>query len=265
MYLPHKTPEEFRSLDRQIKMLVTEITAALPASRSAMKIPADKSVFGSDEHRGKLFKVRDGVLSYTVDRKILFNFEPGDLVGIEHLLTNTTAEVLSDFAVVVDQYNGTDLLGAISHDSTLLRKWSELLALRSSLFLSLTRSLMNPPPVGTPDILTFMPGEVIVAEGSAATEVVALVEGVATASVQGTPAGQINAGQFFGVLAARSNSPRHATVTAATECMVMLLPRDNFLYIIETKPATVLQMLQDMGEALISASGPSLQLSFSKF
>ncbi|NDC38190.1 MAG: hypothetical protein EBZ48_09075 [Proteobacteria bacterium] len=265
MYLSQHTPEEFRSLDARIKELIAEIFAAIPATRTKIKIPAETSVFANPERQGKVFLIRDGVLSYTADRKILFHFEPGDLVGIEHLLTATTAEVFSDFAVVVDEYEGKTFLAALSQSPVLLKKWSELLTLHSSLFLTLSRTLMNPPPVGSPTILSFQPGEVIVAEGSESTDVIALVEGEAVASCKGTTAGEIAAGQFFGVLSALSNSPRQATVTAITECMVMLLPRDNFLHIIETKPATVLKMLQDMGEALISGDGPSLQLSFSKF
>ena len=265
MYLPQETPEDFRSLDARIKALVAEIIAAVPAARSTIKIPAEQNVFSVPANKGKLFLIRDGVLSYTLDRKILFHFEPGDLVGIEHLLTTTNAEVLSDFAVVVDEYEGKHFLAALSQDAALLKTWSELLTLHSSLFLTLSRTLMNPPPVGSPNILSFQPGEVIVAEGSASTDVVALVEGEAAASCKGSPAGSILAGQFFGVLSALSDSPRQATVTATTECMVMLLPRENFLHIIETKPSTVLKMLQDMGEALFAAEGPSLQLSFSKF
>lgn len=265
MYLPKEASEEFRALAGQIRAIIAEIMAAIPAARVNCKLPAEISVFSQQPNKGKVFWVRDGVLSYTIGQKILFHFEPGDLVGIEHLLTQTAAEVLTDFAVVVDEYEGGSILAALGQSPALLKRWSELLTLQSSLFLTLTRSLMNPPPVGSPNIVSFLPGEVIVAEGSASTDVVALVEGEASASCKGSPAGQIQAGQFFGVLAALSDAPRQATVTATTECMVMLLPRDNFLHIIESKPATVLKMLQDMGQALVNAEGPSLALSFSKF
>jgi hypothetical protein len=265
MYLPQETSEEFRALDGRIKGLVSELLAAIPVARTRIKLPAESNIFQTPTNKGKLFRIQDGVLSYTLNRKILFHFEPGDLVGIEQLLTATDAEVLSDFAIVVDEYEGKTLLGKIGQDPSLLKKWSELLTLHSTLFLALTRTLMNPPPVGSPDIVSFMPGEVIIAEGSSASEVLALVEGEAVAISQGVESGRIQAGQFFGVLSALSDTPRQATVKAATECMVMLLPRENFLHIIESKPATVLKMLQEMGEALVSSSGPSLQLSFSKF
>ena len=185
MYLPQETTEEFRALDARIKGLVAELLSPIPAARTRIKLPAESNIFLAPSNKGKLFLIQDGVLSYTLNRKILFHFEPGDLIGIEQLLTATEAEVLSDFAIVVDEYEGKTVLAAISQDPALLKKWSELLTLHSTLFLTLTRTLMNPPPVGSPDIVSFMPGEIIIAEGSNASEVLALVEGEAVAISQG--------------------------------------------------------------------------------
>lgn len=265
MYLPQQTPEEFRRLDQNAKAVLAGVVQGIPPTRPGVRISSNQDVFANPERQGKLYLLRDGVVSYVLDNKILFYFEPGDLIGAEHLLTKAPAQIVTDFAVVADEYDGSQFLTTVCSAPDLQRRWSEYLVLQSSLLLSLTRSLLRPPPAGSPDIRTFMPGEVIVTEGTPSDEVLALVEGEATASSQGTSVGRIEAGEIFGVLSALTETPRTATVVATTDCLVMMLPRENFLHIIESKPATVLKMIQEMGHAVMAANEPALSLSFSKF
>jgi CRP/FNR family transcriptional regulator, cyclic AMP receptor protein len=265
MYLAQQTPDEFKRLDARAKAVLADLLQNVPPVKAKARISSNQDVFTSADRKGKLYLIKDGILSYVVQGKALFYFEPGDLIGTEHFLTGGQAQILSDFAVVVDEYDGTEFLKVVCNSPELHRKWSEYLVLQSSLMVTLTGSLIKAAPATAPDIQTFMPGEIICAEGTTADNVFALVEGEAEAQSGNNPVGRIQAGEMFGVLAAVTEIPRTATVVAVSDCLVMILPRESFLHVIESKPSTVLKMIQEMGQTLINVNEKALSLSFSKF
>ena len=265
MYLAQNTPEEFQRLDAKAKAVLAELLQHIPPTKPKIRISSNQDVFSVPERKGKLYFIKDGVLSYALNNRQLFFFEPGDLVGAEHLLTSAQAQILSDFAVIADEYDGGEFMKVVCANPELHRKWSEYLVLQSSILVTLTNTLIKAAPASSPDVRSYMIGDLICEEGSNADEVYALVEGEAEARVKGAPVGRVQAGELFGVLAAVTGNPRAATIVSTSDCLVMAFPRESFLHIIESKPATVLKMIQDMGQAVLTVNEKALSLSFSKF
>ena len=265
MHLAEQTPPEFERIATRAKEVLAELLPHIPPAVKGSKISSNQDVFSVAARKGKLFVLRDGTLSYSVQNRTLFFFDPGDLIGAEHLLTEAQAKILSDFAVVVDEYDGSSFLAAIGKSLDLQRKWSEYLVLQSSLLAALSGTLAVAKQPATPDVQDFPPGAVIIEEGSIAKEIYALVEGTAEVSVNGKVTGEIHEGEIFGVLAALTASPRTVTVKAKDFCLAMVMPREQFIQMIESKPAMILKLMEDMGQTLASLNERGLAMSFSKY
>jgi MFS family permease len=72
-------------------------------------------------------------------------------------------------------------------------------------------------------------GTAVVREGDPGDEFYIVEQGVLGVTVAGMPGVPIHAGGFFGEIALLRDTPRTATVTATTDCVLLALERDQFL------------------------------------
>eukprot|EP01043_Picozoa_sp_COSAG02_P078521 COSAG02_NODE_17720_length_985_cov_1.372460_1_plen_320_part_01 len=83
------------------------------------------------------------------------------------------------------------------------------------------------------DSRPYLRGERIIAEGESGDSLFIVSSGKAEAEVEGVGVvRQYLTGQWFGELALISGNPRKATVTAMTECTMLVLQRDDFEHLI---------------------------------
>lgn len=256
---------EFAQLDVYAKQLFQKIIADLPPTAQRIKLSSNIDVFGSGDRKNKLYLLKEGVLGYSVNKKIIYYFDAGDVVGIEHMLTKTAAKVLTDFAVVVDEYSGQALMEHIAKDPERIKMWSEFIITESYMLSHYTAALVHHTEDNHPDIRTYKKGESIIEQGSEATEVFTLVEGEAEAVVNDVKVGDIVVGELFGVIAALTSIPRTASVVAKKNSVALVMGKDNFVHLIESHPAMVLKMVEDMANTLVALNQKVVGLSLSKF
>jgi CRP/FNR family transcriptional regulator, cyclic AMP receptor protein len=60
----------------------------------------------------------------------------------------------------------------------------------------------------------------------------------------------VGAGDFFGEMALLDGGPRSATVTAADETLVMIVPRSRFMKLLEREPKIAIAMLAELTRRL---------------
>ena len=72
-------------------------------------------------------------------------------------------------------------------------------------------------------------GTAVVREGEPGDEFYIVEQGALAVSVGGRPGAPIHAGGFFGEIALLRDTPRTATVTATSDCVLLALERDQFL------------------------------------
>ena len=94
-------------------------------------------------------------------------------------------------------------------------------------------------------------GRVLAKEGTAGQEFVVVVDGVASATVNGEEIGQVGPGSFFGDLALLDAGPRTATVRADTPMLVLVLDRSEFNSLVDRAiPSVGRRMLVTLAERL---------------
>lgn len=105
-----------------------------------------------------------------------------------------------------------------------------------------------------PDLRTVAPGEVLFSEGDIGDVMYAVVDGTLHLSAGGRVVDEIGEGQIVGEMAHIDQSPRSATVIAATAAVVAPVDRKRFVYLVQEHPTFALQVMELMAARLRKAN-----------
>jgi CRP/FNR family cyclic AMP-dependent transcriptional regulator len=95
------------------------------------------------------------------------------------------------------------------------------------------------------------PGRSLTKEGTAGTEFIVVVEGVASAMSDGDEIGQVGPGSFFGELALLDGGPRTASVRAETPMLALVWSKSEFDALVDRSiPSVARKMLVTLAERL---------------
>ena len=254
--------EEFERLAGEVKNLGGALAAALPVKEGGYLLPRDTNLLESSQ--GLFFVLREGMLAWEVAGKQLFFYEEGDLLGFEGGLGLPQAALKSDFAVRLDAYEAEHLRRKMRSDPGLAETFEEYLLKYLALATLAWQSLLRFEGDLSPNIRVFEAGEVIVEQNSPADRVLNLVKGHAEVYVDGVKVGEILEDEIFGALAALTDTRRTATVKATGRAEVLSLARENFVHLIESRPRTVLKMVQDMARTIVALNRRVVELGYKK-
>jgi CRP/FNR family cyclic AMP-dependent transcriptional regulator len=105
--------------------------------------------------------------------------------------------------------------------------------------------------LGTP--IDVESGHVLTKEGSAGGEFFLLVEGTASCRGKGTKGITLRSGDYFGELSLLDGNPRSATVTATSQCFLIVFTNREFVALLRASPAIALKMLVNLSLRLRAA------------
>ena len=98
----------------------------------------------------------------------------------------------------------------------------------------------------------YLAGEELVRIGAPADAFYIILEGTARVEIPGGSV-SLEAGDFFGEMALIDGEPRAATVTAVTDIVVLTIPRQKFLALLEAEPKVALAMMTTLVQRLRAA------------
>ena len=75
-----RMPAEFDIADQASKNLIAEVVKHIPPTKTGITISATDSWYANPSRRGKLYLLREGLLAYRREGRLLFSFNDGDLV-----------------------------------------------------------------------------------------------------------------------------------------------------------------------------------------
>ena len=246
MYSTRKLPQEFDVADQASKTLVAALVSAIAPTTAKISVPATGSWYSNAARKGNLYFLREGMLEYRREGRLLFSFNEGDLVGVENVFCSSDSNLVSEFAVIVDEYSADEFFDAVNKSESLTRTWNEYLAQQFKLFSIMLASLVNEQEGFVPDVRFYSEGEYIIEQGSIEEEIYTMVEGAAEVLIDGKKVGEVNADEMFGALAGLTGTPRMASVLASTDCMVVVLSRGEFKHLLLTRPQTVIKLIEEM-------------------
>lgn len=90
--------------------------------------------------------------------------------------------------------------------------------------------------LGDKSIARFAAGKTIMQEGSVGNVMYVVVEGKVAMSIKGGVVGRAETGGVFGEMALVDQGPRTATANAETDCALLAINREAFVYLVKTSP-----------------------------
>lgn len=246
------TTDEFTALNDQLKEKVVSLISSLDVEKRICVLRANSDIANSSELADSLVVLVEGNLIYQQSKKRIFSYEPGDLVGVERLFRPTnSANIISNKPVTVEVYPADKFFPFLIKNPSLLDTWSEILILKLEIYASIISSLAELKIRDVePKEFTVPAGEKITKEGQKGTEVYCILEGSADVSINGNKVGEIKEDEVFGVLAALGDVPRTATVTAKSDCRIMVVDKVDFAELVKAKPAAFEKVMQDTARAI---------------
>ncbi len=102
-------------------------------------------------------------------------------------------------------------------------------------------------------------GKVLVKEGGTGYECFIIVSGHVEVSIGDEVISRFAEGEYFGELALLDRRPRSATVTATTDCTVMVLTQREFAKALDTIPGLSAKVLENLAIRLRESNRRSLE------
>jgi hypothetical protein len=189
----------------------------------------------------------EGTVPMRLSDSSLVVLEAGDLIGLGRRHTEFELPTgVGEFAVILDLY----LMPPEPLPDLVVRYILE----QANFYLQLAHYVGAKAGIGIgedpPRVQQYEEGDLIIGQGESNNDVFTLVEGTAEALVDGIRVGTIGSDEIFGAIAALAGVPRTATIRATSRCIALRMAKDEFTRLMQSRPATVMRMLQDMARAL---------------
>jgi len=241
-----------------------ELLKLIGLAPTTVQLTAGQSLFELPARHNKIFVPREPGLSLVQSGRTLFFYEPGEIIGLDEFLARASAEIRSDFAVSLDQFDAATFLNQIHSMHSTSSLWHQVQSYRFQLMTTLFSGLAKDPSSYSPELRHFRAGQEIIRQGEIAPDVLNMVEGHADVFVDKVKVGEIFPDEIFGALAALTDTPRTATVVARDNAIVLSLPKEKFVELIESRPHTALKMVVDMARSVVELNKRVVGLSYHK-
>jgi len=247
--------EESNDFDKIIKLIqeyAKKLFIPIPADKKEVLIKINQKIdLGSGKDR-KVYYIKEGTIQFDINTNNILYYETGDVIGLDIITQENSNISTTDTIAKVDVYSYNRLLRLFLKHKQLLYYYSQLTSYSLNLYTSMLDNLIISKNEEPPIMKHFAEGDIIITEGDKAIEVFTMIEGSAEALVNNVKVGEIHSDEIFGAMAAVTRSKRSATVIATTDCMIVSLSIDNFINLMKFKPSTVLKLVEDLSEKIIS-------------
>ncbi|MCP5160856.1 MAG: cyclic nucleotide-binding domain-containing protein [Hahellaceae bacterium] len=242
----------FLSVDNRCKQLLQAVLEDLVFPLPAIREDYIEDLYEEDFADGCVFLVKEGVIGHEQDGTFLFEFDVGDLVGLQRSQGGPKHRYFAELPVVLIPISRSELFDGIFSDPDKACQWSEFLLADNQ---RLTSALaLSAPEVdrSTLGMQSFSAGETIIREGDNADSVFTIIEGHAEVFAHGVKVGEIQENEIFGALSLLTNQKRTATVVADKRCMVMVVPKDQFEVMIRSHSHICLSLMENMARQIVA-------------
>lgn len=252
MYTLLEITPEFNELAKRHRELIASFFEEASVVCGEVTLPSESDVYGgTQKSQGHLYLLKQGRLSYQLHDRTLFFYEEGDLIGLDSCLSAESGKLKTDFAVIADKIDVEDLLKKISGNESLFRSWIALQESHSACLKFLMERFLQSQSDFHPEVTHYEPGDIILKEGDTGGDVYTLAEGHADVTIEGVKVGEVLADEIFGAIASLTGSKRTATVTATQRSVVLSLPGEQFVELIQSRPHTVQKLVEGMARKIL--------------
>lgn len=197
-----------------------------------------------------LFFITGGIVRVEHRDKGLMELSEGCIIGLERCEGSLEASFYTSSNLSIGQMNAALFWQCLQSSAELNRIAFQYFAVSQALLMEqLSAQTANPylPQTGYTRITA---GDIIIHEGDLADQVFTLVEGTAAAYRNGVKLGEIGTNEVFGAIAVFTAQRRTATVVALTDCILLAIPKSDFLELIAQQPQVCTGLLAEMASRI---------------
>jgi len=250
MFFPGKIEKSAEERLKECRSALYELRAQIDLSSldEEIVVSSQSSLYSKVAREGNLYFIKEGTLKCVRDGKVFYYAEEGDIIGFEGSAFDEAMDFYAEFAVVVSPIDPKLFL--TNNESA--KAWNRFQGNFLSALLGGLSQDMKADTLFSPEIRSFPEGEIIVSQGSAGDEVFSLIDGTAEIIVDNKKVGEVHQDQLFGAVSVLTNSERIATVRATSDCLTVVLSKDQFISLVSNKPDTLLKLAEDLSKAIVS-------------
>ncbi|MES2818577.1 MAG: cyclic nucleotide-binding domain-containing protein [Pseudomonadota bacterium] len=249
MYLLGEQPAYADQLINRLQNIPTQLLEGLtPAGPPLLLEQVDDLAkhIPSDQ----LFIIENGLLHALVDERPLFYLQEGDLVGLRQGLELPSCRYSSDEPLSLVPYLRSDVFRHIYGDEQRQELFIQYLIGHTALLSDALARLKQPDIRPATGFQHFATGEELIHQGDEAEHVFIIIEGHAEAYVDGHKVGDVQKDEIFGAMAVFTREKRSATVLASESCTVMVIPKDQFLSLMQSNPRIAHSLVESMARRI---------------
>lgn len=249
MYLLGEQPAYADRLINRLQGIPAQLMEGLAPSAPPIEIK------GSDDLTGELpaqhlFIIESGLLHALVDERPLFYMQEGDLLGLRQGIELPVYRYRCEETIRLIPYLRAAVLQHIHADLRRQELFTEYLIGQTALLSDALARLKQPEIHPTTGFQHFAAGEELIRQGDDADNVFIIIEGHAEALVDGQKVGDVQRDEIFGAMAVFTQEKRSATVIATSACTVMLIPKDQFLSLMQSNPKIAHSLIESMARRI---------------
>src|SRR3990167_3861340 len=198
----------------------------------------------------QLFVIENGLLHAVIDGRPLFYLQEGDLVGLRQGIELPSCRYSSEEPLSLIPYSRSAVFQHIYGSEQRQELFIQYLIGHTALLSDALARLKQPEIRPATGFQHFAAGEELIHQGDDAEHVFVIIEGHAEAYVDGHKVGDVQKDEIFGAMAVFTREKRSATVLASEPCTVMIIPKEQFLSLMQSNPRIAHSLIESMAKRI---------------
>ena len=198
----------------------------------------------------QLYLIEDGLLHAVVDNRPLFYLQEGDLMGLRQGIDFPNCTYRTEESIRLRPYLRGEVFRHINDCPERQELFIQYLIGQTALLSDALARAKQPQVRPATGFKRFAPGETMIHQGEPAEHVFVITEGHASAYVDGIKDGEVQQDEIFGAMAVFTREKRSASVIAGTLCTVMVIPKEQFLNLMQSNPRIAHSLIESMARRI---------------
>ncbi|HCF9583521.1 TPA: cAMP-binding protein CbpA [Pseudomonas aeruginosa] len=249
MYLLGEQPAYADQLINRLQGIPHRLLEGLAPSGPALELERSDDL-ERELPADQVFLVESGLLHALVDERPLFYLQEGDLLGLRRGLEFPACRHANEEPIRLLPYSRDALLQHIHADQERQELLLQYLIGQTALLGDALAHLKQPEVRPATGFRHFAAGEALIRQGDDADHVFIIIEGHAEALVDGQKVGDVQKDEIFGAMAVFTREKRSATVVASEPCTVMVIPKEQFLGLMQNNPRIAHSLIEGMARRI---------------
>ncbi|MBT6178069.1 MAG: cyclic nucleotide-binding domain-containing protein [Deltaproteobacteria bacterium] len=192
----------------------------------------------------------EGYLKATLEGSTLCIISPKEFFRVPADCAAQKLQVIGDFAATLTVLSDQALSKALVKNESHLNQYIRFQSLYVDALESLCADLAGGEIRPALRFAVFQPGDIILEEGSPATNVGVMTRGHAVVKVDDAVVGEIHSGELFGEMSFLTGESRAASVEATKICECQFTTHQDFARLIQARPSLMIDVASQMARRI---------------